>query len=41
MYSSFRCDFEKSLKIIEKIEKCKSNFVGFLVKNSTFSRKVV
>jgi hypothetical protein len=30
---------EKSLKIIEKSENCKSNFVGFLVKKPIFSRK--
>jgi hypothetical protein len=37
----FSCNFENSLKIIEKSEKCKSYFFGFMVKNSTFSRKDV
>jgi hypothetical protein len=37
----FGSNFENSLKIVEKSEKCKTNFVGFVVKKSTFSRKHV
>jgi hypothetical protein len=30
---------KKSLKIVDKSEKSKTNFVGFVVKKSIFSRK--
>jgi hypothetical protein len=35
VFRVFCSNFEKSLKIVEKSEKCKTNFVGFVVKNPT------
>jgi hypothetical protein len=37
----FCSNFKNSLKIVEKSEKCKTNFVDFLVKKLIFSRKHV